>query len=205
MSVSERRVERPRHYERQHQCRHAPPTNGRCLNVFGYHIVKGHHGKTKLDGLNVAVIARFPGAIHEGRGELVTIIDESADHAQRDALQSILTGEDAAPGTFFHIFASTMERVHPPVFTAVEFDIDVDRRRAKLIVLGHVHAVGEPILNPTTGMEHQLRIDMPTGVHFREAEIGRGWTVTEGAIPFDLADSYGRFVRLHMNQDGLIG
>jgi CheY-like chemotaxis protein len=182
----------------------ALPTHGHCLCVFGYHIVKGHHGNTNLDGVKVAVIARFPGPIYEGRGELVTIIDERADDAQRDALLRILTGEDAAPGTFFHIFASTMERVHPPVFTAVDFEVDVDRRRAKLIVPGHVQAVGEPIVNPATGTEQQLRIDTPKGTHFREAEIGRGWTVSEEPISFDLTDSYGRFVRLHLNH-GVIG
>ena len=51
------------------------PTQGHCLVVFGFNIVTGHHGKTALDGLKAAVIARFPGPLHEGRGELVTIVD----------------------------------------------------------------------------------------------------------------------------------
>jgi len=172
--------------------------------VFGFHIVKGHHGTTRLDGLKAACVARYPGAIHEGRGELMAIIDESAEGAQRNALLCILTGQDAAPGTFFQIFASMSETIHPPVFADVDFEIDVDKRRAKLIVPGHVQAVGEPIINPVTGEEHRVRIEFPQGFEYRRAEVGRGWTVTEEPIPFDLADTYGQFARLHMNQDGVV-
>jgi hypothetical protein len=181
----------------------AQPTQGYCLVVFGFHIVRGYHGKIRLDGLKAATIARFPGPIHEGRGELVTILDESANEAQRKSLLSIMRGDDAAPGSFFQIFATSMEKMHPPLFAAVDFDIDVDRRRAKLVVPGFVQAVGEPIIDPATGMEHHVRIEVPQGFNSRCAEIGRGWTVTEEPIPFDLADTYGRFARLRMNQDGV--
>lgn len=182
----------------------ARPTNGNCLVVFGFDIIKGHHGKTQLDGLKAAVVARFPGPIHEGHGEFLTIIDEAADEAQRNALLKIMTGDDAPPGSFFQIFATTMEKTYPPISAAVDFEIDVDQRRAKLVVPGHVQAVGEPIINPVTGLEHHFSIDTPNGFNFRHAEIGRGWAVTEEPIPFDLADTYGRFVHVHMNQDGVV-
>jgi hypothetical protein len=182
----------------------AQPTQGHCLVIFGFHIVRGYHGKTRLDGLKAATIARFPGPIHEGRGELMTILDETAEEAQRNALLRIIGGDDAVPGSFFHIFATTMEKVYPPLRAEIDFDIDVDRRRAKLVVPGLIQAVGEPIISPITGMEHQLRIEMPSGCDFKRAEIGRGWAVTEEPIAFDLADTHGRFVRLHMNQDGVV-
>jgi hypothetical protein len=180
------------------------PTNGHCLVIFGFEIARGYHGKTRLDGLKAAVIARFPGPLHEGHGELVTILDENANEEQRNALLGIMRGEDAAPGSFFHIFATTMEKVHPLVIAAVDFDIDVDRRRAKLVVPGYMQSVGEPLISPVTGTELQVRLEMPKGCDFRRAEIGRGWTVTEEPISFDLADTYGRFARIRMNQDGVI-
>jgi hypothetical protein len=39
---------------------------------------QSHHGSTKLDGLKFAGIFRWPGAIHEGKGEAAVVIDEQA-------------------------------------------------------------------------------------------------------------------------------
>lgn len=182
----------------------ALPTYGNCKGVFGYVITKGHHGTTTLDGLRVAGVFRFPGALHEGHGEVTIIVDERANAAQRDALVRILTGKDAAPGTFFHILASMTETLNPTVFAAINFEVDVDRRRAKLFVPNCVEARGEPILNPVTGSEHRVRIDMPEGFEYRLAEIGRGWAKTEGQIALEIADSYAQFIRAHLNQDGVV-
>src|ERR1051325_6984120 len=45
------------------------PTHGNCQAVAGMQIEQGHHGTTKLDGLKFIGIFRWPGAIHEGKGE----------------------------------------------------------------------------------------------------------------------------------------
>src|SRR5262245_29126848 len=45
------------------------PTHGHCRAVAGMEIEQGHHGGTKLDGLKFVAIFRWPGAIHEGKGE----------------------------------------------------------------------------------------------------------------------------------------
>ena len=48
----------------------AKPTHGNCEGVAGYHIVTGSYGtNVKLDGLNMALIASWPGPIHEGHGK----------------------------------------------------------------------------------------------------------------------------------------
>src|SRR4051812_35829630 len=49
----------------------ALPTYGNCSAVVGIEIDKGHHGTVQLDGLRVAGIFRYPGAIHMGNGEAV--------------------------------------------------------------------------------------------------------------------------------------
>ena len=61
------------------------PTYGNCRAVVGIQIDTGHHGTTKLDGLKVAGIFRWPGAVHEGKGEAAIVIDERANEAQRGA------------------------------------------------------------------------------------------------------------------------
>ena len=48
----------------------AKPTHGNCEGVSGYHIISGDYGTgIKLDGLNMALIASWPGPIHEGHGK----------------------------------------------------------------------------------------------------------------------------------------
>lgn len=181
------------------------PTHGNCRAVVGFQIDTGHHGTTKLDGLKVAGMFRWPGAIHEGKGEAALIIDERANEPQRGALLRILSGQDTEPGaTIFNVFASTLEKVHEPIFSKIEFEVDIDKRRARLVVPGIVEMRGEPILNPVTGKEHRARIDMVGGFEYKLAEVGRGWARTQKPMAFELADSYGHFCHLNLSQSGII-
>jgi len=168
-------------------------------------IEEGHHGDTRLDGLRVAGIFAWPGPIHEGRGEAVVVIDERATETQREALLRILGGEDTEPGaTIFNVFAATLDKVNDPIFTGIDFEVDVDGRKARLNVPGVMEARGEPILNPVTGEEHKIRIDLPHGFEYARAEVGRGWATTKGPIALQLADSHAHFYDLHMNQSGVV-
>jgi hypothetical protein len=183
----------------------ALPTYGNCSAVVGIHIDTGFHGATPLDGLRVAGIFRYPGAIHEGNGEALPIVDQRANPAQREALLRIMSGQDTKPGaTMFAVFFSMLSKVHEPVFADIDFAVDIARRRAHLKVPGYIEQRGEPIMNPVTGAEHRIRIVPEGGFEFKEAEIGRGWTKTTGPIPYELADSYGQFAELHLCQDGII-
>jgi hypothetical protein len=181
------------------------PTHGHCQAVAGAEIAKGHHGNTSLDGLRFVGIFRWPGAIHEGKGEAAIVVDERATPDQRNSLLRILSGQDTEPGaTMFNVFAATLEKVHDPIFAKIDFEVDVDGRRARLVVPGLVEGRGEPIKNPVTGADHRVRIDMPGGFEYRLAEIGRGWTKTKSPLALDLSDSYAQFVNLHMTQSGVV-
>jgi hypothetical protein len=181
------------------------PTHGHCRAVVGFQIDTGHHGKTKLDGLKVASVFKWPGPIHKGHGEGTIIIDARADEAQRHALLRILSGDDTEPGaTIFNIFASTLTKVHEPIFADIDFTIDIEKRRALIAVSGQIESRGEPILNPVTGKEHRIRIDNPNGFEYKLAEIGRGWSQTKGPLAFELADTYGQFCHLNLCQSGVL-
>jgi hypothetical protein len=158
-----------------------------------------------LDGLKIAAIAVWPGAIHEGHGQVLPIVDERATPEQREALLRIMSGLDTEPGaTFFQVFSTTFEKVHDPVFAKIDFKIDVDGRRASLKVPELVEARGEPIRNPVTGDEHRARFDLPSGFEYAVAEVGRGWAKASGTIPLNLEDSHAHFAHLHMTQSGVI-
>jgi hypothetical protein len=183
----------------------ARPTHGGCNAVVGIEIEEGRHGSTNLSGLRIAAIAAWPGAIHEGHGQIVPIVDERATPEQRQSLLRIMSGEDTEPGaTFFQVFSTTIETVHDPVFAPIRLDIDVDGRMARLDIPGLIEARGEPIRNPVTGAAHRARIDLPHGFEYSLAEVGRGWTTTKGAIAHQLEDSHAHFAPLHMTERGVV-
>lgn len=72
----------------------SPPTDGECMVVVGWHIDKGQHGNTRLDGLNAALIAYAPGNMKDGEWKVALYLDERGDSRQRAALQGIFSGAD---------------------------------------------------------------------------------------------------------------
>ncbi|MBB5700713.1 hypothetical protein FHS76_000556 [Ochrobactrum daejeonense] len=183
----------------------ARPTKGGCDAVGFVDIEEGYHGDTKLDGLTIGIIASWPGAIHEGGGQVVPIVDERATPEQRESLLRIMSGLDTEPGaTFFQVFSATFDKVHEPVFAKIDFQIDVDGRSARVAVPGWVEARGEPIRNPITGDAHRARINLPQGFEYDVCEVGRGWGETQGAIALSLNDSHAHFSRLNMTESGVV-
>jgi hypothetical protein len=183
----------------------APPTHGHCRGMAAFEIEQGFHGTTRLDGLRAAAIFRWPGPIHEGKGEAFHVIDRRATQEQRTALLRVLRGEDTEPGaTVFQVFASTTETVHEPLFADIAFELDIEGRKARVRIDGILEMRGEPILNPVTRREHRVRIVQPNGFEFAEAEIGRGWSNASGPLNFEIADTYGQFARIHLCQNGIV-
>lgn len=183
----------------------ALPTHGDCKAVLSVAIEEGKHGDTDLSGLNMAAIVAWPGAVHEGRGHIVPIVDERADARQREALLRIMSGQDTVPGsTVFQVFSTTYEKVHDPVFAPIHLEIDVDGRSAKLEVPGWIDARGEPIRNPVTGEESRARINLPNGFEYDVAEQGRGWAKTSGPVDVQLEDSHAHFAVLNMTDSGVV-
>jgi hypothetical protein len=181
------------------------PDKGHCYAVAGIQIDEGHHGDTRLDGLKIAAIFKWPGPIHEGHGEVVAYVDRRADQAQRNALLAIMTGQDTDPmATMFAVYASTIETMHEPVFTDIDFEVDVDARRGRLSIPNAVEMIGEPLRNKATGEESRAQIVLPAGFEYEVADIGSASSRTQGAMPIELRDSYGQFANLHLNSHGVV-
>lgn len=183
----------------------ALPTHGYCEAACGWQIDQGSYGSVKLDGLRAAGVYAWPGPVHEGHGRMQLIIDERAKPDQREALLKIMSGQDTAQmATMWWVYAAMCPTKLEPLTKRIEFDVDVDARRARLVVPGVVESSGEPIRNPVTGAEHRVRIDMPHGFEFRLAEIGSARTKAVGEIKLDLNNTYGSFARIHLNQAGVV-
>ena len=181
------------------------PDKGHCYAVAGIQIDEGHHGETRLDGLAVAAIFKWPGAIHEGNGEALAFVDVRADDAQRNALLRIMTGQDTDPfATMFAVYASTVVTMHEPVFIDINFEVDVDGRRGRLSIKDYVEMVGEPLRNKVSGEEARAQIVLPAGFEYEVADIGSASSRTTGPMQVDLKDSYGQFAHLHLGSHGVV-
>jgi hypothetical protein len=181
------------------------PDKGHCYAVAGIQIDEGHHGETRLDGLRIAAIFKWPGAIHEGRGEALAFVDSRADEAQRGALLRIMTGQDTDPfATMFAVYASTVETMHPPVFTDIDFEVDVEGRRARMVIEDYVEMNGEPIRNKVSGAETRAQIVLPDGFEYEVADIGSASSRTTGPMNVELDQTYGQFANIHLNSHGVV-
>jgi hypothetical protein len=183
----------------------ALPDKGHCHAVAGIQIDEGKHGDIPLDGLRIAAIFKWPGAIHEGNGEAIAFVDRKADDRQREALLKIMTGQDTDPfATMFAVYASTVTNMHEPVFTDIDFDVDVEGRWARLTVPGYIETTGEPIRNKVTGAESRAQIVLPDGFEYTVADIGSASSNTTGPVQVEFRDSYGQFANLHLSSHGVV-
>ena len=182
------------------------PDKGHCHAVAGIQIDEGHHGDTRLDGLRVAAIFKWPGPIHEGNGEALAFVDKRADIAQTEALLRIMTGQDTDPfATMFAVYASTVTKMHEPVFTDIELELDVDGRRGRMVIADYVEMAGEPLRNKVTGEESRAQIVLPAGFEYEVADIGSASSRTLGGpMNVELQDGYGQFAHIHLGTHGVV-
>ena len=181
----------------------APPTQGFCTGLIAFKIDKGHFGNVSLDDLLVAATFYFPRAIHHGEGHMQPILEAKSTEEQRKALFFIMSGENQPVGTMFQIFSVIIETFHDPLFLNMEFDWDMDARRARLVVPGVARAGTEPILNPVTDEEHHILTVLPKGWVFFEAELGSGTAKGIGDIKFDFSQRHSSLAHFAWDNNGM--
>jgi hypothetical protein len=171
----------------------ARPSNGDCRALITWEIREGHFGDTRLDGLHFAFIVSWPGAIFEGNGTRQLVIDEAADAAQREAIKAMESGVHGGP--YFEIFASVLPHEREAVTAPFTFEVDREARRASVRIgsIGELRI--EPIRNPVSNLEHRVRIDLPNGFEYKQAEIANSVdcrTSTEPPLDLHLENTYGQ-------------
>lgn len=83
-----------------------PPDEGECTVSLAWHIREGHYGDVDLSGLSAAMLAVSGEEVMFAPGtewDVVVLLDEAANDAQREALQAIYTGQAGG------IFAAIVE------------------------------------------------------------------------------------------------
>jgi len=183
----------------------ARPTHGHCAGMVGMRIESGHFGDLDLSGLHWAAVYHWPGALHEGNGTMQPVIDERADEQQRAALLTILSGLEQNDGTFLHIVSMIVSEVLEPQFVPMEFEFDLEKRRARFVAPGIFETVSEPILNPVTGKEYRVQVRIPEPFEYGLAEIASA-AVNKGtgAIEYDWPNSHSSLSYVEHTPAGVI-
>jgi hypothetical protein len=149
----------------------ALPTTGKCEGTWTWHVERGTVGETSLDDLNFTVCVNWPGAIHEGNGEALILVDERADEAQRNAIETLVGGDAGGP---WGVLAWTWPTIHGP--KAVPYDLHLDGVKTRVKAGNSYEVVSETIKNPVSGAEVHPGATLPEGIVFKEADFGSSTT-----------------------------
>jgi hypothetical protein len=164
----------------------APPSRGKCEGGWTWNVQQGSLDGIPLDGLSFSVYVNWPGAIHEGNGEALLLIDERADNRQHQAITTLLSGQVGGPwGTL----AWTWPTVHGPLRVPYEVELDGIRTRIKAGDLLDVESA--TIKNPVTGAEVHPAVILPEGLIVKRADLGCAKVFRlRGAVPMDHSGQY---------------
>ena len=136
--------------------------------------------------MNFSVFVNWPGAIHEGNGEALILVDERADDAQRDAIATLVGGDVGGP---WGVLGWTWPTVHGP--KAVPYELELAGLETRLKAGDQVEVELAPIRNPVTGAEAHPGIRLPEGIIFKECDVGASTTFrVQDGIAYDHSGQY---------------
>lgn len=156
-----------------------PPTYGYCQAWLGIRIDEGKSGRTKLGGLNVAMLLDIPYSMGQGDWKVATYIDERATKAQFTALETILQGRAKGTTGLFRLLVSEwLETKMAPVTYEVKDGVrTVSAGRA---ILGQIEPIegaepGKPVLIQNTGYWMGPEVIASRSLKSKVRDFGRVW------------------------------
>jgi hypothetical protein len=162
------------------------PDEGECNGILAWHIREGNYGDTDLDDMNVVAVGGFEGNIWTGEAvnsAMGFFIDERADDAQRQALQTIWAGE---AGGWPAGFAQLIDEVRGIEFAPIEFEIADDLGRWRVHVPGKARGSATALVGPTTPEGERVQVHNAPG-----AEVGPGQVATWAVADEDEVEAFG--------------
>ena len=136
----------------------APPSHGHCEGTWSWHVEEGRFGDVDMAGIHFAAACKWPGAIHEGNGEAVPILDERMSEEQMQAVGALLGGQAGGP---WAIIASTLTNVHEPKVVRWDYTFngsDSTMRAGDVLTMELT-----PLRNPVTNAIFEAQVVLPTG------------------------------------------
>ena len=164
----------------------APPSRGKCEGGWTWNVREGSVEDVPLNGLSFSVYVNWPGAIHEGNGEAVILIDERADDRQEQAIATLLSGKAGGP---WATLAWTWPAVHGPL--RVRYEVELDGIRTRIKAGDVLDVQSATITNPVTGAEAHPAVILPEGIIVKQADLGCSAVFRlRGAVSMDHSGQY---------------
>ena len=166
------------------------PTTGKCEGGWTWQLEQGVYGDVKLDGLCIGLYANWPAAIHEGNGVATSLIDDRANPAQREALQSLVEGRSAGP---WAIFRKTFKELHGPDY--VRYEVDSESRLPRVHAGDALTIETEYIRNPVTKETVHPRLAMPEGLLVKDIALvgSKHFKLSADMVRYDHSGRYAAF------------
>jgi hypothetical protein len=150
------------------------PTNNACQGMLAWHVRDGHFGDIRLDDLNLLALGAFEGNLWAGEAKVIMglFIDERANEQQREALQSIFSGQ---AGGWPASFAANIGEFRGVEFVPITFEVANDLAFWQAEIPGRVLGRAEALTGPTTPPGKRVQTINPPG-----SEVGPGQIATWG-------------------------
>ena len=169
----------------------ALPTHGHCEGGWTWHVDRGRFDDVPLDGLNFTVVVQWPGAIHEGDGHALILVDENTDEAQRDAIAALVGGDHGGPWGVLAWTWPTIDGPHP-----VRYELELVGPNTRLRAGNDVVLEMEPIRNPVSGNEVHPGVVLPEGIIVKAADLASSKTFrVANGISYEHSGRYTAFGR----------
>ena len=139
-----------------------------------------------------------------GEGTYQLVVEERADAAQRAAIEAVAQGRETDPGVpITQVFSTLVTKWLPTQYKPIELEIDVGRAKASVRVPGLIEAEAHPIANPVTGAPHRVRVQLPEGFEFTEAEFATG-RCRRRPIELNFDDTHAHVAPIHWSTHGVV-
>jgi len=180
------------------------PTKGSCEGMAAMRITKGQFGDVDLAGVKWGGIVRWPGALHEGNGEMQPFVDSEASQEQVNAIFEIASGKHG--DTFMEVFSFICPTIHEPLIAPVEWEFDIESRTGRIRVGDALEADVETLRGIEPPDPYRVLVRIPNGMEYtgpnKEAETALATRiVAHGPIEFEVTNGHSSMAYVQHGSD----
>lgn len=168
----------------------ASPSQGHCDAVVAFHIDEGRYGDVRIDGLNVLATLLTPGPMGQGNWKLAIYLDDRANDAQREALQTIFSGSAGGP---MAAFAPLVGEVLGVKSVPIKYEIKDKHRSVSVPGIFDISVRGVTSLHPD-GREVWINMGHPFAPERLAQAVGeQGSTYSDYGMRWDNSGKNGHY------------
>jgi hypothetical protein len=180
------------------------PTQGFCEGMVAMRITKGQFGDVDMAGVKWGAILHWPGALHEGNGEVQPFVDSAASEQQVNAIFEIASGKHG--DSFMEVFSFICPTVHEPVIAPVEWEWDIESRSGRVQVGDTLDVQVETLRGIDPPDPYRVLVRIPNGMEYtgpgHEAETALATRISaRGAVRYEVTNGHSSMAYVHHGSD----